>query len=95
MLKRYMMRRGYTDKLYFFNLKFAWYYTVACFFLTVFSGYLGITDMSIVSVGMPVVWGELSVHTGFIIWKAKVENQLKHNKEIEIFDLNNLKEDDT
>jgi hypothetical protein len=36
---------------------------------------------------MGVVWGELSLHTGFIIWKAKTENCIKKNKEIELFDI--------
>ena len=34
--------------------------------------------MSVVSVGLPVVWGELGIHTGFIIWKAKEENCRKY-----------------
>ena len=74
-------KRGFTDKLYFMNLKFAWFYTVACFILTIFSGYLNIMDLSIISVGMPVIWGELGIHTGFIIWKAKAENMKKWNQD--------------
>ena len=86
-MRSFMKRRGFTDRLYFLNLKFTWGFTVACFVLTIFSGLLGITDMSVVSVGLPVVWAELGVHTGFVIWKAKAENKLKYNKEIELFDL--------
>ena len=78
--------RGFTDRLYFMNLKFAWFYTAACYILTIFSGYLNITDMSIVSVGLPVVWGELGIHTGFIIWKAQRENIRKWNKKKEDID---------
>ncbi len=75
-MKKLLFRRGFMDKLYFYNLRFAWSFTVACFILTAISGqkWLNITDMSIVSAGLPVVWGELSIHTGFIIWKAKTEN---------------------
>jgi len=73
-----MRRRGFTDKLYFVNLLFAWVFTVACFVLTIFSGQLAIPDMSICSVGLGVVWGEVSIHSAFIIWKAKSENISKN-----------------
>ena len=79
-MKRLLFRRGFTDKLYFYNLRFAWLFTVACFILTAFSGenWLNIGDMSIVSAGLPVGWGELGIHTGFIVWKAKAENCRKN-----------------
>lgn len=75
-MRRLLFRRGFMDKLYFYNLRFAWLFTVACFILTAVSGedLLDIGDLSIVSAGLPVVWGELGIHTGFIIWKAKTEN---------------------
>lgn len=69
-----MRKRSFTDKLYVFNLVFSWLFIAICIALTVFSGYLNITDLSIVNVGIPTIFAELSVHTGFIIWKAKVEN---------------------
>ena len=69
-----MKKRSFTDKLYVFNLVFAWLFIAICIALTVFSGYLNITDLSIVNVGIPTIFAELSVHTGFVIWKAKVEN---------------------
>lgn len=69
-----MKKRSFTDKLYVFNLVFSWLFIAICIALTVFSGYLNITDLSIVNVGIPTIFAELSVHTGFIIWKAKVEN---------------------
>lgn len=50
------------------------------------SGYLEVTDLSIVSVGVPAAFAELGLHTGFIIWKAKIENCRKNK------DVNNLKE---
>ena len=88
-MKSFMKRRGFTDRLYFLNLKLTWAFTVACFILTIFSGYLNIPDMSIVSVGLGCVWAELSVHTGFIINKSLKENINRH-REIEFF---NTKED--
>ena len=69
-----MKKRSFTDKLYVFNLIASWLFITICILLTIFSGYLNITDLSIVSVGIPTIFAELSVHTGFIIWKAKVEN---------------------
>lgn len=69
-----MRKRSFTDKLYVFNLVFSWLFIAICIALTVFSGYLNITDLSIVNVGIPTIFAELSVHTGFVIWKAKVEN---------------------
>ena len=79
-------KRGLMDKLYFLNLIFAWVFTVSCFVLNVASGYLGVYDLSIITYGLPVVWGELSIHTGFIVWKSKVENCRKFK------DVNRLEE---
>ena len=67
-------KRGFTDKLYFLNLTLSWLFIIICIVITVISGKLGIQDLSIVSVGLPAVFTELSIHTGFIIWKAKTEN---------------------
>lgn len=70
-------RRGFTDRLYFANLISAWIYTLICVILSIFGGRLGIEDYSFVSVVCPLVWGEVAVHSGFIIWKAKSENIAK------------------
>lgn len=80
--------RGFTDKLYFLNLVLSWTYVVVCIVATFLSGYLGITDLSLVSVGLPAVFTELGLHTGFIIWKAKTENIAKYDKDKleEVFD---------
>ena len=88
-VEKLLLKRGFTDKLYFYNLRFAWIFTWACFALTALSGekWLNIADMSIVSAGLPVVWGELSIHTGFIIWKAKTENCRKHKDQSKIKEL--------
>lgn len=76
--------RGFMDKLYWMNLKFAWIFTGLCFLLNIVSGYLGVFDLSIITYGLPVVWGELGIHTGFMIKKATTENCRKYkdvNKE--------------
>ncbi len=70
--------RGFSDKLYFLNFTITWIFVLICIVITVFSGYLNITDMSLVSYGIPTVFAELGVHTGYIVWKAKSENINKH-----------------
>ena len=70
--------RGFTDYLYFLNLTLSWLFIVVCILITIFSGRLGITDLSLVSVGLPAVFAELGIHTGFIVWKAKTENISKY-----------------
>ena len=69
-----MKKRGFTDKLYFLNLTLSWLFITVCIVMTALSGMLGITDLSLVSVGIPAVFAELGVHTGFVVWKAKTEN---------------------
>lgn len=76
-----MKKRGFTDRLYTLNLVLTWLFTLVCIAITLLSGRLYITDFSVISVGLGVVWGELSIHTGFVIWKAKCENMQKYGKE--------------
>lgn len=78
--------RGFMDLLYWMNLKFTWIFTICCFLLNIFSGLLTVTDLSVISYGLPVVWGELGIHTGFMVWKSKVENCRKFK------DVNRLEE---
>lgn len=78
--------RGFQDRLYWMNLKFAWLFTVACFILNTLSGVLNIADLAIITYGMSVVWAEVGLHTGFMVWKAKTENCRKHK------DVNGLRE---
>lgn len=75
---KFFKSRGYTDKLYFLNLTLSWLFILVCIVITIFSGKLGITDLSLVSVGLPAVFAELGIHTGFIVWKAKTENISKY-----------------
>ena len=72
-----MKKRGFTDKLYFLNLSLSWLFIITCIVITINSGRLGIVDLSLVSVGIPAVFTELGIHTGFIVWKAKTENMSK------------------
>lgn len=77
-MRRLLFRRGFTDKLYYYNFRAVWVFVAACFILTAVSGYLGVTDLSIVAVGIPAAFTELGVHTGFVVWKAKMENCRKN-----------------
>ena len=78
--------RGFTDKLYFYNLIFAWFYTLLCL---IFSVKGGLENYAFVEIVCPLIWGEVTIHTGLIIWKAKVENLSKWTgKDIEKLNTN-------
>ena len=85
--------RGFTDKLYFLNLTLSWLFIMVCIIITALSGTLGITDLSLVSVGIPAVFTDLGVHTGFIVWKAKTENMQKFGGDLNEPLTNVLEED--
>lgn len=85
-MRRLLFRRGFSDKLYWYNFRTVWMFVAACFVLNALSGYLGVTDMAVVAYGVPAAFGELGIHTGFIIWKAKTENCRKNK------DYSNLRE---
>lgn len=75
--QRHIRNRGFTDKLYFTNLAFAWVYTILCMIFTLAGSHMGVEDYSFVSIVCPLVWAELTVHTAFVIHKAKCENLSK------------------
>lgn len=77
-IKRLKKRRGFSEKLYMLNFLFVWVYMISVFWLTVKSGSLGIIELSSYASGIPYAFGELGIHTGFIVWKAKVENCRKY-----------------
>jgi len=89
-LNNFVQRRGFTDRLYFLNLKLTWIFVWACFILNIFSGLLGIQTLDIITYGVPAAFAELAIHTGFIIWKAKVENISKYKDLKEDIDILNL-----
>lgn len=78
---KWIKSRGFTDRLYILNLFLTWLFTLYCMSITILQKVLSISDFSIIIYGLPVVWTELSVHTGFIVWKSKGENMAKWNKE--------------
>ena len=68
------------------NFIVVWVFVALCLLLTVFSAFYAISDLSVVGVGTPSAFAELGIHTGFIVYKAKVENCRKHK------DVNRLEE---
>lgn len=84
---RRIKRRGFTDRLYFINFVITWIFVALCFVATLFSGILGITDLSVLSSSITCAFAELGIHTGFVVWKAKVENIEKHKNDLDIFNV--------
>jgi len=70
--------RGFTDKLYFYNLILVNMIMAAILAITTLSGVLGIMDLSPLCSIPQWAYTELGIHTGFIIWKAKAENSRKY-----------------
>ena len=77
-------KRGFNDRLYLLNFIVVWVFIALCLLMTVFSAFYTISDLSVVSVGIPSAFAELGIHTGFIVWKAKVENMSKYGKKSNI-----------
>lgn len=82
-----MKKRGFTDRLYWLNFKITWLFVAICVLMTLLSGVINITDLSIINVGVPAAFAELSIHTGFVVWKAKVENIEKHKCDMDIMNI--------
>lgn len=80
-MKKMLFRRGFTDKLYYYNFRAVWIFTGACFVLNALSGKIGVMDLAVINCGIPAAFAELGIHTGFIIWKAKTENCRKNKDE--------------
>lgn len=85
-MEKLLLKRGFSDRLYFYNFRAVWMFVTACFILNALSGVLGITDLAVINAGIPAAFAELGIHTGFIVWKAKMENCRKNK------DYSNLKE---
>lgn len=75
------LSKSFTDSLYFVNLLLAWLFVIWCSLLTVYGDNWGVQDYSIIVYGLPLVFAELSVHTGFIITKATKENLNMHKED--------------
>lgn len=80
----FIRKRGFTDRLYFGNLALTWVFVWACYFACLFSGKLGVTDTNTLSVAVEFAFGQLTIHTSFVVWKAKVENCRKNKQDVSI-----------
>lgn len=76
--KNRMSKRGYSDRMYYYNFIAVHAIVGAVVALTALSGILGITDMSAMTAIASCAYAELGIHTGFIVWKAKAENCRKN-----------------
>ena len=76
-MRRRRRKRGFTDKMYLYNVIFVTAVVIVSFIAVFLSGKL-MMDTSAISVIIPSAYAELAVHTGFVIWKAKAENARKY-----------------
>ena len=77
MSSRKKRKRGFTDKMYLYNVVFVTAVVIISFIAVFLSRKLMI-DNSALNVIIPSAYAELAVHTGFVIWKAKAENARKY-----------------
>lgn len=75
---KYRKRRGFIDKCYLFSTAFVCCIVTAAYIAVINSGILGITDMSPLTATIDKAFEWELVFTGFVVWKAKVENCRKH-----------------
>lgn len=75
-----MRNRGFSDKLYFLNLALSWLFIHECIAVQLIAIFNGTTDVPLIIYGIPAVFAELGIHTGFIVHKARIENLAKHKK---------------
>lgn len=74
-----MKNQGTSMKLYLLNFIMVWLYAWSCFAIIAFSGRLNVTmDASVLGTTVSCAFAELGLHTGFIVWKCKVENCRKY-----------------
>lgn len=85
----------FSKKMYLFTTGFAIFCVLVTFMLIAFSGFLGISDLSVLGVVITSCFAEVSVHSGFYIWKAKYENGRKYKDVNLTSSLNNEVSDDS
>lgn len=81
-----MHKRGFTDRLYFYNFCAVHIIVTAILIITALGGMLECSDLSPLANIPQWAYGELGIHTAFVVWKAKTENCRKYK------DLSTLKE---
>lgn len=85
-LKLRHKRRGFIDKCYIFSTAFVCCIVIAAYLAVINSGKLGIVDISPLTAAIEKAFEWELVFTGFVVWKAKVENCRKFK------DVNRLEE---
>ena len=70
-------QRGFTDRMYLYNVKFVTWIVIFSFVLMFISVFHSV-DTSPLAVIVPAAFAELGLHTAFLVWKAKAENINKH-----------------
>lgn len=80
-------RRGFIDKCYVFAMAFVCCIVSASFYAVLKSGAWGITDMSPLTTTIDKAFDWAMLFTGFIVWKAKVENCRKYKDVNRLVDL--------
>lgn len=73
-----MRKRGFTDRLYFYNFCAVHIIVAAILAITALGGLLGLSDLSPLANIPQWAYSELGIHTAFIVWKAKAENCRKN-----------------
>lgn len=71
-------KRGFIDKCYIKTMVFIVCIVIASYCAVINSGNLSITDMTPLTTTIEKAFDLAIVFTGFIVWKAKVENCRKH-----------------
>lgn len=79
-------KRGFIDRCYRMTMLFICLIVSASYVAVVLSGFLGITDMEPLTTTIEKSFELAMVYSGFVVWKAKVENCRKHK------DVNKVKE---
>lgn len=77
-MRKLIRRRGFTDKLYFYNFWAVHILMAAILVITALGGVLGLSDLSPLGSIPQWAYTELGIHTAFIVWKAKAENSRKY-----------------
>lgn len=71
---KWFKSRGFTERLYIINFIMVWLFVWGCFLASLFSGKLGVTDLSALGIAISCSFGELAIWSGFLVWKNKTEN---------------------
>lgn len=69
---------NFSKRIYLYNIILVSLIVATSFLLMFLSGRLAVIDLSPISIIIPSAFAELGVHTGFYIWKAKIENCRKY-----------------